>query len=106
MKLDLSRASEYTEFILKGRLDVDLANARWSKEFMQRNGSTAEDLRVLVKRTTPSSFLYQTMARWEALTTCVKRAAWRFMTYGTIRARSTIWQILIILITMRHYSQV
>jgi ribonuclease Z len=41
---DPSRASEYTQFILDGRLDVDEANARWVKEFMARNGLTAEDL--------------------------------------------------------------
>jgi hypothetical protein len=43
---DRSRASEYTEFILGGRLNVDEANAQWSKEFMERNGLTAEDLKV------------------------------------------------------------
>ncbi len=38
------RASEYTQFILDGRLDVDEANARWKQEFMACNGLTAEDL--------------------------------------------------------------
>ena len=41
---DPNRASEYTQFILDGRLDVDEANARWVKEFMDRNGLTAADL--------------------------------------------------------------
>jgi ribonuclease Z len=41
---DPNRASEYTQFILDGRLDVDEANARWVQEFMARNGLTAEDL--------------------------------------------------------------
>lgn len=41
---DPSRASEYTQFILDGRLDVDEANARWVQEFMARTGLTAEDL--------------------------------------------------------------
>jgi hypothetical protein len=41
---DPTRASEYTKFILDGRLNVDQANARWMKEFMARNGLTAEDL--------------------------------------------------------------
>jgi hypothetical protein len=41
---DPNRASEYTQFILDGQLDVDEANARWVKEFMERNGLTAEDL--------------------------------------------------------------
>ena len=43
---DLSRASEYTQFILDGRLNVDEANAQWMKEFMEQNGLTAEDLDV------------------------------------------------------------
>jgi hypothetical protein len=43
---DLSRASEYSQFILDGRLDVDEANAQWMKEFMEKNGLTAEDLGV------------------------------------------------------------
>ena len=41
---DPNRASEYTQFILDGRLDVKDANARWAREFMDRNGLTAEDL--------------------------------------------------------------
>ena len=41
---DPTRASEYTQFILDGALDVDEANARWVKEFMARTGLTAEDL--------------------------------------------------------------
>ena len=41
---DPNRASEYTQFILDGALNVDEANARWVKEFMARNGLTAEDL--------------------------------------------------------------
>ncbi len=41
---DPTRASEYTKFILDGRLNVDEANARWVQEFMARNGLTAEDL--------------------------------------------------------------
>ena len=41
---DPTRASEYTKFILDGRLNVDQANARWMKEFMARNGLTPEDL--------------------------------------------------------------
>jgi hypothetical protein len=43
---DTSRASEYTQFTLDGRLDVDEANAQWVKEFMEKNGLTAEDLEV------------------------------------------------------------
>jgi len=43
---DPSRASEYTQFILDGNLDVDEANARWVKEFMARNGLTTEDLEM------------------------------------------------------------
>jgi len=41
---DPDRDPVYTQFILDGRLDVDAANARWMKEFMVRNGLTAEDL--------------------------------------------------------------
>jgi ribonuclease Z len=41
---DPDRDPVYTQFILDGRLDVDEANARWVKEFMARNGLTAEDL--------------------------------------------------------------
>jgi len=41
---DPNRAPVYTQFILDGRLDVDEANARWMREFMARNGLTAEDL--------------------------------------------------------------
>ena len=41
---DSTRASEYTKFILDGRLDVDEANARWVKEFMTHNNLTAADL--------------------------------------------------------------
>ena len=41
---DPSRASEYTQFILDGALDVDKANARWVQEFMARTGLTADDL--------------------------------------------------------------
>jgi ribonuclease Z len=41
---DPTRASEYTQFILDGALDVDEANARWVKDFMARTGLTAEDL--------------------------------------------------------------
>ena len=41
---DPNRASEYTQFILDGRLDVDKANAHWMKEFMARTGLSAEDL--------------------------------------------------------------
>jgi len=43
---DRSRASEYTDFILGGRLDVNEANAQWSKKFMEENGLTEEDLKV------------------------------------------------------------
>jgi hypothetical protein len=43
---DRSRASEYTDFILNGRLDVDEANAQWSKKFMEENGLTPDDLKV------------------------------------------------------------
>ena len=43
---DRSRASEYTQFILDGRLDVDKSNAQWIKEFMDRTGLTVEDLEV------------------------------------------------------------
>jgi len=43
---DRSRASEYTDFILGGRLDVIEANAQWSKKFMEENGLTEEDLKV------------------------------------------------------------
>ena len=41
---DPNRASEYTQFILDGRLDVDEAKAQWVREFMARNGLSAEDL--------------------------------------------------------------
>jgi ribonuclease Z len=41
---DPNRASEYTQFILDGRLDVDEANAHWMKDFMSRTGLSAEDL--------------------------------------------------------------
>jgi ribonuclease Z len=43
---DPTRASEYTQYILDGRLNVDEANARWVKEFMERTGLTAEDLQA------------------------------------------------------------
>jgi ABC-type phosphate transport system substrate-binding protein len=41
---DPSRASEYTQFTLDGRLNVDEANAQWVKEFMAKTGLTTEDL--------------------------------------------------------------
>jgi len=41
---DPNRASEYTQFILDGSLDVAEANAQWMQEFMARNGLTAEAL--------------------------------------------------------------
>ena len=41
---DPNRASEYTQYILEGRLDVDAANARWMRAFMDRHGLTAEEL--------------------------------------------------------------
>lgn len=41
---DPNRASEYTDFILNGRLDVTEANAKWKKAFMERNGLTDADL--------------------------------------------------------------
>ena len=43
---DPTRASEYSQFILDGRLDVDKANARWKQAFMERNGLTDADLDV------------------------------------------------------------
>ena len=43
---DPTRASEYTQYILDGRLDVDEANAHWVKEFMARTGLTEEDLKA------------------------------------------------------------
>ena len=41
---DTTRESEYTQFILEGRLDVDTANARWMRAFMDRNDLTTEEL--------------------------------------------------------------
>ena len=41
---DPNRASEYTDFILNGRLDVTEANAKWKKAFMERTGLTDADL--------------------------------------------------------------
>ena len=43
---DTTRVSEYSQFILDGRLDVDKANAKWKKAFMERNGLTDADLDV------------------------------------------------------------
>jgi ribonuclease Z len=46
LKPDLTRKSEYTQFILDGRLDVDDANRHWKEAFMKAHGLTAEDLEV------------------------------------------------------------
>ncbi len=43
---DRSRESEYTEFTLDGRLDVDDVNEEWMKAFMDAHGLTPDDLNV------------------------------------------------------------
>jgi ribonuclease Z len=43
---DRSRASEYTTFVLDGRLDVDDANRGWMQAFMAKHGLTPDDLKV------------------------------------------------------------
>ncbi len=43
---DRSRASEYTDYILAGRLDVDDVNRAWKEAFMAEHGLTDADLNV------------------------------------------------------------
>ena len=43
---DRSRKSEYTRFILDGRLDVDDANRAWMTAFMDAHGLSEDVLRV------------------------------------------------------------
>lgn len=43
---DPSRKSEYTKFVLDGRLDVDDANRAWMQAFMKEHGLTSDDLHV------------------------------------------------------------
>jgi hypothetical protein len=43
---DRSRKSEYTRFILDGRLDIDDANREWMKTFMEAHGLDEDVLSV------------------------------------------------------------